>query len=344
MRSKKNVPIITILSFLFIGCPSHINFDEYQGKIINEYPDWCCLYVNASSKEKVKAESGGYPAFGYSEWKDWQESEGKLLHSFVEDNVIADNYSGKFRIAVFGQLIKICFNDANSSYTDFFAYLGDFNNYYKDRLVYIDLDSDVVKYDCWLRKGNGYSKFSDICNESNSSKVSMRKIDDNTYNFLLMVQGEKIIDTMLKNISVSLKPAEVTKIYSWFPAAFTEVIGDNYYKNGYYGKGRILFLVNDNHISLALAQMVPLYCFEGISFRSVDEENKKISFNLLDAGKSDFADYFEIHILDEYWTDCPERGATENSSLMKGTLGFYKEGNTMPIKFYDENHSQFIRR
>ena len=150
----------------------------------------------------------------------------------------------------------------------------------------------------------------------------------------------------MKNQSNKSEGAIIEKKYSWLPTGyFTEVIGTDIAKNDYYGKRRIDFDFDSTDNSVVLiCWLYSLYCFEGISLRSVDETNKKISFWLEDRNESDFADYLEIHITKEDWTDEPKRGATKNNKcLMKGTLGFYKEGDPNPVRFYDEAHSEFSR-
>lgn len=344
---KRNISYILIsilLLLAIISCDLRAKFTEVRGKIIVEYPDWCCLYVaDKEGIEKINADSGQYPAFGYSEWMDWQSNRGKLLHKYVDDSIITDNYFGKFRIEMLGQIIRICFNDSKSSYVEYFTYIGDYTDYYQDRLINIDTSSNEMKYSCWFRQGDGSVEFSDKCQETNKAMVIMTKINDKSYNYKLTVADEIIINVDLKNIADALNGANLEKKYSWFPTVFSEVIGTNYLENDYYGKGWIFFHNTDNVISLSVAQMIPLYCFEGISLRSIDEENKKISFYLEDRAQSDFADYFEIHITNEKWEDCPERGAIPKNRLMKGTLGFYKEGDPTPVRFYDEDHAEFKR-
>ena len=39
-----------------------------------------------------------------------------------------------------------------------------------------------------------------------------------------------------------------------------------------------------------------MYCWEGISFRGISEDRKRISFNLLDSESSGYADYFEVSV------------------------------------------------
>lgn len=91
-----------------------------------------------------------------------------------------------------------------------------------------------------------------------------------------------------------------------------------------------------------------MYCFEGISLRSIDEKSKTVSYNFLDSGKNGHCDYFEIKI--DTVTD-------EGRYSYKGTLTFYKivEGKsnelyryTVPEKWikgkidYGENTVEFF--
>lgn len=344
-KMKKILFTIIIVLIAIVSCDMNARYSEYRGKVISEYPDWCANYT--ASGVKADCESDG-ASFGYSAWYDWQSDEGKKLHKLVDDSIVHEDFSGKYRIVSLGQRLTICFNDANSSHADFFQYIGDYTNFYKDRIVNIDVESDKVEYGCWLRKGNGFDvAFCDKCLDSNKSKVSMAKIDDKSYRFVLSVADEEVINVILNNKSNECKKAVLAKSYSWFPSfAFKEVIGTDYWSDGYYGKRYIRFDFDSKSKTVEVWGWGDgsLYCFEGVSLRAVDEENKKISFNLLDADKSGFADYLEIHITNDDWIDCPERGATkDNRSLMKGTLGFYKEDESKPIRFYDEEHSEYSR-
>lgn len=285
--------------------------------------------------------NNGNASFGYSDWIGWQSDSGKLLHDLVDNSIISDDFSGKYRIESYGQLFFIGFNDANLSRVELFQYIGDYKDYSTDRLVKIDTSLDVVEYDCWLRHYiyiNGYEHFADKCTEKNKAHVLLSKIDDKTYNYTLTVANKTVIDVVMKNHANEPKMPELEKEYSWFPSSFAELEGD----------GRISFDIKNKVVHITTRDLLSgswPFCFEGFSLRSVDEENKKISFWLEDREQSDFADYFEIHITKEDWTDEPKRGADkDNKRLMKGTLGFYKEGNSTPICFYDEEHSEFSRR
>ena len=58
-----------------------------------------------------------------------------------------------------------------------------------------------------------------------------------------------------------------------------------------------------------------IYCPEGISFREINEDKTKISFNLLDSAQSDYINYFEIQV-----------NSQEDVKIL-----FYKEENGTPI-------------
>ena len=340
-KIMKAFVLFYIVCLLLVSCPCLYSTTAiFEQKIIAEYPVWC------SWTDKNKDLGDAVTGFGYSEWKDWQGNDGKLLHSLVDDSIVSDNENCKYRLLMVGQHLCICFNDSASKFASVFAFIGNYEHY-ENRIVKIDTSSDKVEYDCWIRPYHD-EVWEEKCTDSNKGKVVLTKIDDNSFNYKMTMNEKTIVDTTMVNGQAGCGKAQLTKKYSWFPTfAFSEVIGDDYSKNGYYGHCKIGFDFdsNTNLVEVFEWGMNSMYCFEGVSLRSVDEENKKISFNLLDAAESGFADYMEIHITKEDWTDEPKRGATsKNRCLMKGTLGFYKEGYSTPVRFYDENHSEFSRR
>lgn len=339
--------VLFSLSLVSFRCNCYPDFIEKEGKIINVYPDWCCLYEgNAESNTKIHAEYGRNPAFGFSSWLDWQ-TEGKKMWQFVDriGKVRPENFQGKFRVMTYGQRFSLLFSDVERSKLDFFAYIGDYKEYHKDRIINIDTDVDEFEFDCYLRIGNSFDGFTNGCTESNKGKVIMKKNPSNEkeFSYTFYINHEPIIDITMKNQAYEppaiLIDSDTLVSEEWLPKSFKELlISDSSAHSTSYGKSYLNFVYKKNNLYIQSND----YCFEGYSLRAIDKENKKISFNLLDARESDLADYFEIHILDSNWSSDPDAYGT--STRMKGTLGYYKEGQETPIKFFDEVHSEIRRR
>lgn len=339
--------VLFSLSLVSFRCECYPHYTENEGKIISTYPDWCCLYEqNVETKAKVHAESGMNPAFGFSPWLDWQ-TDGKKMWQFVDKigEVHPKNFIGKFRVITYGQRFSIVFSDVDRSKLDFFAYIGDYKEYHKDRIINIDTDVDEFEFDCYLRIGNSYDGFTNECTENNKGKVSMKKnpTNDKEFSYTFYIDNELIIDTTMKNQAYEppaiLIDSDTLVSVEWLPKSFNElVISNSSAHSASYGKSYLNFIYKKNNLYIQSND----YCFEGYSLRAIDKENKKISFNLLDSKESDSADYFEIHILDSNWSSDPNN--LWNGTLMKGTLGYYKEGQETPIKFFDEAHSEIRRR
>ena len=49
----------------------------------------------------------------FSLWMDWQSDDGERLHDLVDNTIIPDDFTGKFRIGICGQNITIGFNNKN---------------------------------------------------------------------------------------------------------------------------------------------------------------------------------------------------------------------------------------
>ena len=85
----KTFVIVYITCVLLVSCPypTRVTFEQ---KIIAEYPVWC------SWTDKNKGLGDAVTGFGYSEWKDWQGNDGKLLHDLVDDSIVSDNENCKY--------------------------------------------------------------------------------------------------------------------------------------------------------------------------------------------------------------------------------------------------------
>ena len=226
------------------------------------------------------------------------------------------------------------------------AYIGGYQKYHDDRVINIDTNVNELEFDCYLRIGNALKNgFTNGCTDSNKGKVVMKKNveNDKEFSYTFYISNEPVIDTMMINQEYKAPEiyidSETLVAEEWLPVSFYNRVypepSNNYYISGDY---TIKFIYRKNNLYIQSSD----YCFEGYSLRAIDKENKKISFNLLDSKESGGADYFEIHILDSNWSSDPNN--LWNGTLMKGTLGYYKEGQETPIKFFDETHSEIRRR
>lgn len=268
-----------LISLIFISCPSNIpEWMIENGQEIKNYPDWTTA-CNA-----------------FSEWMDWQSKDGKRLHNFIDNSIISDDFTGKFRIGLRGQEIIIGFNTSKGNCIKLYNWYGEINSW-KDSVVFVEQEEPDNKfvYDCYCKKQK-----SEKNTATNKAKVEITKIDEKSFNYKQTVSEKIIIDCEFKNLSyfcvdeqnIYTKPTEIPiKLYEYFPIEyfskeesflyFYPVDGSSDYK-------KIAFHPN--------ALFKYIYCPEGISFREINKEKTKISFNLLDSEQSDYVDYFEIQV------------------------------------------------
>jgi hypothetical protein len=340
IRAVFSVLSAVCFTVLFTSCPLN-PFSAYSteavtaGTIVSNYPEWC----TGISAEKAGLDCD-FLCYGYSPWFDWQSETGKKLHDFVNNNIATDEYTGKFRILLLSQYVYICFNDRDSANAIFFNYYGD---YFTDGegVSVPQSSADRFEYDAWFRRAHRGSEglgFDESCTDSNRSKVVMTKISDTSFRYTLAVAGEKIIDTDMTNYTAAVGEADlgisdddVKTKYWWIPNCFDVVDG----------RDSIHFSCKDGKISLGRPLRNTLYSFEGISLRKIDEEDMTVSFNLLDADQSDFADYVEFSV-----TGVTKELLNENDSCLRnhGSVTFYKmtDGQAQVVRTYDPEKTEFI--
>ncbi len=306
------------------------------GTIITNYPEWC-------TGESV--EQGGLDndllCYGYSPWIEWQSESGEKLHDFVDDKLVSGDYSGKFRVLLLSQHVYICFNDRNSTHALFFNYYGD---YFDDGegIAVPQSSNGKFEYNAWFRPYHltgsyGYVVFDESCHDSNRSQVVMTRLSDTSFNYILTVAGEKIIDVNMSSFTSGFGTADlgvpdtvVKTEYWWVPDDFAEVDGED----------QISFHCKDGNVFVLRPLCNTFYSFEGISLREIDEDKMTISFTLLDAGQSDFADYFEVGL-----TNVTKDLLKQNENRLRnhGTVTFYKITNEEPqvVRTYDPDKVEF---
>lgn len=298
IRRKMFCFILTLISFIFISCPGNIpKWMIENGQEIKNYPSWSTS-CNA-----------------FSEWMDWQSEDGRRLHNLVDDSIISDEYTGKFRIGLNGQEIIIGFNNPKGNYIKLYNWYGEVTSW-DDSVVFVEQEDPDNKfvYDCYCKKQKSESN-----TDNNKAKVEITKIDEQTFQYKQTVSEKVVIDCEFKNLkyfcvdleqNFHTKPIEIPiKFCDFFPIEYFSKEESFLYFNPIDGSGsykKIAFHPND------LFRYI--YCPEGISFREITEENSKISFNLLDSTQSDYINYFEIQV----------------NSKEDVKIFFYKEENGTP--------------
>lgn len=274
MKIVKNVfriLIISLLSFLFFGCPDFE--DDGYGEEIANYPEW----LGADSY---------LTCVGYSAWTSWQSEQGKKLHNYATD-IINKDYDGKFRLILNGQCVYLSFNDVNQSGGRiFYNWVSSIDSCNTS----IDIPQNDIEnkyeYSCYAK-----TNLSDEKTDANKAYVLLTRLDNgselgNKFNFTFTIAGNEIINMDLKNDNTQNVRLTRSK-YSWIRRI------ENY----------IRWTSDVQEVCLFTDYLAgPKYCacYEGISLRGniedIDNENQEISFNLLDAAESEFADYFTLKV------------------------------------------------
>lgn len=273
---------ITIVTFIFVSCPARVpDWMIENGQEIKNFPEWTTF------------------CSAFSNWMDWQSEDGKKLHAMVDDSIISDDFSGKFRIALRGQNITIGFNNSKGDFVKLYNWYGEIHNW-NDSTVFVDqTDSDnKYLYECYCK-----TQKSDDAAENNKSTVEMTRKENNSFHYKQTVAGITIIDCDFYNISFYCKdpdkdthtePTDIpVSLNKYFPIYFFINEGESF----------LDFIPVDSSESYKKIAAYPhdlfmyIYCPEGYTFREINEEKNRISFNLLDSAESDYVDYFEIEVL-----------------------------------------------
>ena len=120
--------VLILISLIFISCPSNIpTWMVENGQEIKNYPSWATS-CNA-----------------FSEWMDWQSEDGKRLHHLVDNTIISDEYTGKFRIGLRGQEIIIGFNNQEGNCIKLYNWYGAVTSW-NDSVVFVEQEDPDNKF------------------------------------------------------------------------------------------------------------------------------------------------------------------------------------------------------
>lgn len=312
MKKVISLLLITTIICIFVSCPAGIpDWMIENGQEIKNFPEWTTS-CNA-----------------FSNWMDWQSNDGKNLHTLVDDSIISDEFSGKFRLGLQGQNIIIGFNSPKGECIRLYNWYDNIDNW-ENSVVYIEQTDPEHKYiyDCYCKKQK-----SDSATEINKSRVEMTRKDNNSFHYKQKIAGTTIIDCNFYNLAFYCKdldkntytePTDIpVPLNEYFPIGFIDeeetflyfhpIDGSNSYK-------KIATFPKD------LFRYI--YCPEGVSFREINDEKNRISFNLLDSEESDYIDYIEIEV----------------TSKKDVKLHFYKisDGKTMLLNTLEKPNLNFI--
>lgn len=316
---------ILILSILLLGCPFAPNADESNfGVLVINYPEWCFGEVYGDTVDYFN-DYWNYYCYGYSDWKDWNSSEGKLVCSLIDESLLPGNFDGKYRLFVINQFLYICFNDRKMTYIQLHNYYGDYERKNTNRISVKQSSEDVFEYHATL-KGESAKQF-----YGKQTHVKLEKVSGNQFKFKynLEIDGKNYVSETMTNYKAEYGSANFSKKiaeYEWLPK--NGISFDIHSRNNVYFETTEKSLSIDRTVGFYPDEQL-MYCFEGISLRAIDEENKIVSYNFLDAGKNGHCDYFEIKI--DSFDDIAEEYALYKYN---GTLTFYKIENETPIVVY----------
>lgn len=312
----KLLPIF-LLSILFRGCLTNTDFYIY-GVLITNYPEWCFGKLDEDNPNDYYS---NYYCYGYSDWKDWNSSDGRLVSSLVDETLVPDNFDGKYRLLVINQFLYICFNDREMTSIQLNNYYGDYdaaNPKKNDLKVSVKQSSaDVFEYDATLHSEAAQQFY------GKKTYVRLEKKSEAQFTYKLEVDGNLYASETMTNYKADYGSASFPKMveeYEWLPKK-----GMNFHSSVSNGAS---FKVSEHLLSIDRTDYLPMYyCFEGISLRDIDEKNKTVSYNFLDAGKNGYCDYFEIKI--DSFDD-----RAEEYKKYRGALTFYKIENEEPRVLY----------
>ena len=273
--------VLALISCIFISCPCDVpEWMLENGQEIKNFPEWT---TSCSA---------------FSPWMDWQSEDGQRLHNLVDDSIISDDFTGKFRIGLRGQNITIGFNNSKGSWINLYNWYGEVTSW-ENSTVCLEQENPESKYiyDCFCKKQKTESAMAE-----NKSKVEITKISDKKFNYKQTIVDKLVIDCDFYNLAQFCVDLETNfhtehtevpiKFCEYFPISFSDKNESCFY-----------FYPVDEFSSYRKIATFPndffryVYCSEGISFREINGDKNKISFNLLDAVESDYIDYFEIQVI-----------------------------------------------
>lgn len=277
MIKSKAIIFLLFVSLIFVSCPAPIpDWMSEDGQEICNYPEWT-TECNA-----------------FSLWMDWQSDDGERLHDLVDNTIIPDDFTGKFRIGICGQNITIGFNNKNGDCVRLRNWYGEVTNWQDSTVSIEQKNPDTYIYDCYCKKEK-----SESATAENKAAVEMTKIDGKSFHYKQTVAEKTVIACTFYNLnyfceknSTYTKAADIpVKLSDYFPVEY-KTDGDSF----------LYFYPVDGSSSYKKIATSPstlfryIYCPEGVAFREINEEKNKISFNLLDSAESDYIDYFEIQV------------------------------------------------
>lgn len=135
MIKSKAIIFLLFVSLIFVSCPAPIPDQMSEdGQEICNYPEWT-TECNA-----------------FSLWMDWQSDDGERLHDLVDNTIIPDDFTGKFRIGICGQNITIGFNNKNGDCVRLRNWYGEVTNWQDSTVSIEQKNPDTYIYDCYCKK------------------------------------------------------------------------------------------------------------------------------------------------------------------------------------------------
>lgn len=324
MKIKLFGILLSILSIFFTGCPDVFFIpdpsEEEHGLLIVNYPEWCEGEINTEDRFSMFLFS--YHCYGYSDWKEWNSSEGELIFSLVDKNLVPNGFDGKYRLVVINQYLYVCFNDKEMTNIRLHNYYGDYEKENNNQISIKQSSKNLFEYNAILKGDISIQMY------DKHPHIRLEKISETQFAYKLEVDGKTYVSETMTNYKAeygsAIFPMEVEQ-YEWLPKKGMDfAVGNKTLGTFFYTDGNSLSMSRGPENSGNIYIML-MYCFEGISLRSIDEENKTVSYNFLDAGKNGHCDYFEIKI--DTVTD-------EGRYSYKGTLTFYKIVEGKPNELY----------
>lgn len=296
--------IITIICAFLVSCPLLWPKPDQErwiaGRELLGYPEWLTPH-----KDSIYA-------FGVSECIDWQSEKGKQFHTLVPDDVIDGGYVGKFRVLLIGQYTSILFNDKErTSYALFYNWVHEVNSTTTGHYFTQSDSEKKFEYTCHAKTNLRENE-----TDSNKANVLITRLSTsgelpNRFNYKLTIAGGTVIDIDLKNRFETKTVVPTLIQYSWMPKRVGQFFYDTD-SNEFKLEGAMIIIQKDT----SNIRKGGLFCFEGISFKDVDDTNKTISFWLEDRTQSDFADYVTLKVHDD---------------LEYADISYHKEGQSEPV-------------